>query len=227
MLSTLVVLGASAGIAIYGHATMVYLQRVFAVALTLVLDLVLAYSVDGVDWSARGPGDLTAWRRWRPSRGRRGGRVRPDLLPVERPRLGPLPAEQDLGRSVFWTVFLSSGVIALFLSMMGVLLASRGDMSNVGGVKPFVPGWCSSSTSSCGGRLRRQQRGLLLLLRTVPAVDRPAAQAVPGNHARHRRVDAPRPLHPLRPNFTNVRQHFVALLVVWLAPFAAVWVTDG
>ena len=37
VLATLVVLGASAAIAIYGHATMVYLQRVFAVALTLVL----------------------------------------------------------------------------------------------------------------------------------------------------------------------------------------------
>ena len=33
---------------------MVYLQRVFAVALTLVLVLVLAYCVGGVDWSASG-----------------------------------------------------------------------------------------------------------------------------------------------------------------------------
>ena len=55
VLATLVVLGASAVIAIYGHATMVYLQRVFAVALTLVLVLVLAYCVGGVDWSASGP----------------------------------------------------------------------------------------------------------------------------------------------------------------------------
>ena len=41
---TLVVLGASAAIAIYGHATMVYLQRVFAVALTSCSSLVLVYS---------------------------------------------------------------------------------------------------------------------------------------------------------------------------------------
>ncbi len=44
--------------------------------------------------------------------------------------------------SIFWTVFLASGAIALFLSVMGVLLASRGDMSDpVGGVEPFVPQW--------------------------------------------------------------------------------------
>ena len=54
VLATLVVLGASAVIAIYGHATMVYVQRGFAVALTLVLAVVLAYSVDGVDWSRAG-----------------------------------------------------------------------------------------------------------------------------------------------------------------------------
>src|SRR5690349_8402813 len=52
-----------------------------------------------------------------------------------------LPARTS-GHAIFWTVFLSSGVIALFLSVMGVLLASRGDMSDpVGGVEPFVPGW--------------------------------------------------------------------------------------
>src|SRR6478736_6160731 len=48
ILATVVVLGASAIIAIFGHATMVYVQRVFAVALTLVLILVLAYCVGGV-----------------------------------------------------------------------------------------------------------------------------------------------------------------------------------
>ena len=61
VLATLVVLGASAAIAIYGHATMVYVQRFFAVALTLVLALVLAYSVGGVDWSATAHEPLSAW----------------------------------------------------------------------------------------------------------------------------------------------------------------------
>ena len=28
-------------------------------------------------------------------------------------------------------------------------------------------------------------------------------------------------------DFTTVLHHFVALLVVWLGPFAAVWITDG
>ena len=58
VLATLVVVGASAAVAIYGHATMVYLQRLFALGLTLVLLLVLAYAVGGVEWSGRGAGEL-------------------------------------------------------------------------------------------------------------------------------------------------------------------------
>src|SRR6478735_4935470 len=61
VLATLVVLGGSGAIAIYGHATMVHLQRVFAVALTVVLGLVLVYCIGGVDWSASGTSELTTW----------------------------------------------------------------------------------------------------------------------------------------------------------------------
>ena len=77
-------------------------------------------------------------------------------------------------------MFLAGGAIALFLSVMGVLLASRGDMSDpVGGVAPFVPEW-------------------LYIVYILLVQD-----------------------------FTTVLHHFVALLVVWLGPFAAVWMTDG
>ena len=47
VLATLAVLGVSGAVAVYGHATMVYLQRCFAVTLTLVLVLVLVYSIGG------------------------------------------------------------------------------------------------------------------------------------------------------------------------------------
>ena len=96
-LATLVVLGASAAIAIYGHATMVYVQRFFAVALTLVLLLVLAYCVGGVEWSARGArGRSRPWETVAAHpRRRRGDRLGPDLLPLQRRRLGPLPAQPD------------------------------------------------------------------------------------------------------------------------------------
>lgn len=230
MLSTVVVLGASGLIAVYGHATMVYVQRFFAVALTLVLALVLAYSIGGVDWSAQGPGDLSSWE------------VVAAILaagaviasgPISYLFNGPdwvryLPVVTP-GRGVFWTVFLSSGVIALFLSVMGVLLASRGDMSDpVAGVEPFVPGWLYVLyiLSAVGGSIANNvvayySSGLCLQSIGVPlkryqatALDTVVSTAIV--------------LYILLvQDFTTVLHHFAAILVVWLAPFAAVWMTDG
>ncbi len=230
LVATLLVLGASAVVAVCGHATMVWLQRVFAVALTLVLLAVLAYTVGGVDWTARGPGRLSGWET-----------VATILAAGAVIASGPisylfnapdwvryLPSRTP-GRSIFWTVTLSSGVIALFLSAMGVLLASRGDMSDpVAGVRPFVPGWLYVPflLSAVGGSIANNvvayySSGLCLQSLGVPLrryqatiLDTIVSTAIV--------------VYILFvEDFTNVLHHFVALLVVWLAPFAAVWLTDG
>ena len=230
MLATLVVLGASAVIAIYGHATMVYVQRGFAVALTLVLAVVLAYSADGVNWSAQGPGNLQGWEAVAAILA--AGAVVASG-PISYLFNGPdwvryLPS-RTAGRSIFWNVFLSSGVIALFLSVMGVLLASQGDMSDpVAGVKPFVPGWLFVLyiLAAVGGSIANnvvafyssglclQSIGLPLKRYQATMLDTVVSSAI---------VIYILFVH----DFTSALHHFVALLVVWLAPFAAVWITDG
>ena len=224
------VLGASAAIAIFGHATMVYVQRFFAVALTLVLVLVLAYSVGGVDWSATAHERLGAWETLAGILA--AGAVvasgpisylfnAPDFvryLPGRTPR-----------RSIVWTVALSSGLIALLLSVMGVLLASRGDMSDpIAGVEPFVPGWLYVLfiLAAAGGSIANnvvayyssglclQSLGLPLARYQATALDTVVSTAMV--------------LYILFVrDFTTVLHDFVALLVVWLGPFAAVWITDG
>ena len=131
--------------------------------------------------------------------------------------------------AIFWTVFLASGVIALFLSVMGVLLASRGDMSDpVGGVEPFVPRWLYVLyiLAAVGGSIANnvvayyssglclQSAGLPLRRYQATALDTVVSTAMV--------------LYILLvQDFTTVLHHFVALLVVWLGPFAAVWMTDG
>ena len=143
VLATLVVLGGSGAIAIYGHATMVHLQRVFAVALTVVLALVLVYCIGGVDWSASGTSELTRWETLAVILA--AGAVIASG-PISYLFNGPdwvryLPS-RTAGRSVFWTVFLGQRRDRPLPLGMGVLLASRGDMSDpVGGVEPFVPRW--------------------------------------------------------------------------------------
>jgi NCS1 family nucleobase:cation symporter-1 len=230
VLATLVVLGASGAIAIYGHATMVYLQRAFALALTLVLVLVLAYCIGGVDWSASGPGELTTWETLAVILA--AGAVIASG-PISYLFNGPdwvryLPSRTASG-AIFWTVFLASGVMALFLSVMGVLLASRGDMSDpVGGVEPFVPRWIYVLyiLAAVGGSIANnvgayyssglclQSAGLPLRRYQATALDTVASTAIV--------------LYILLvQDFTTVLHHFVALLVVWLGPFAAVWITDG
>jgi purine-cytosine permease-like protein len=230
VLATLVVLGVSAVIAIYGHATMVYVQRGFAVALTLVLILVLAYCIGGVDWSASAGGDLSTWER-----------IAVILAAGAVIASGPisylfnapdwvryLPSRTP-SASIFWTVFLASGAIALFLSVMGVLLASRGDMSDpVGGVQPFVPEWLYILyiLAAVGGSIANNvgayySSGLCLQSAGIP-LRRYQATALDTI------VSTAMVLYILLvQDFTTVLHHFVALLVVWLGPFAAVWLTDG
>jgi purine-cytosine permease-like protein len=234
VLATLVVLGTSAAIAVYGHATLVYLQRFFAVALTVVLIAVLVYGAGDVDWSARAGGDLQGDLTT--------GHVVAGILAAGAViASGPvsylfnasdfvryLPSATS-SRTIFWTVFLSSGVIALFLSVMGVLLAARGDMSDpIAGVEPFVPGWLFVLfiLAAVGGSIANnvvayyssglclQSIGLPLKRYQTTALDTVVSAAIV--------------LYILFVrDFTSVLHDFVALLVVWLGPFGAVWITDG
>jgi NCS1 family nucleobase:cation symporter-1 len=230
VLATVVVLGASGPIAIYGHATIVFVQRYFAVALTLVLALVLAYSIGGVEWSAQLHGELTTWETL-------AGILAAGAVVASGPIsylfnapdfVRYLPGRTP-GRLIFWTVTLSSGLIALFLSVMGVLLASRGDMSDpIAGVEPFVPGWlfvlfilaavggsiANNAVAYYSSGLCLQAVGLPLRRYQATALDTLVSAAIV--------------LYILFvKSFTTVLHDFVALMIVWLAPFAAVWLTDG
>jgi purine-cytosine permease-like protein len=230
VVATLLVLGASAAIAIYGHATMVYVQRLFAVALTLVLVLVLTYSAGGVDWSATAHAPLGSWETL-------AGILAAGAVVASGPIsylfnapdfVRYLPGGTSR-RSIVWTVSLSSGLIALLLSVMGVLLASRGDMSDpIAGVEPFVPGWVFVLyiLAAAGGSIANnvvayyssglclQSLGLPLKRHQATALDTVISTAIV--------------LYILFVrDFTTVLHDFVALLVVWLGPFGAVWITDG
>ena len=102
-------------------------------------------------------------------------------------------------RSIFWTVTLSSGSIALLLSVMGVLLASRGDMSDpIAGVDPFVPELALRPLHPRGRRGSIANNVVAyyssgLCLQSVG----PAAEALPGDRPRHRGVGRDGPVHPV------------------------------
>ena len=230
VLATFVVLGASAAVAIYGHATIVYVQRFFAVALTLVLALVFAYSAGGVDWSATAHEPLSAWETLAIILA--AGAVvasGPISYLFNAPDFVRYLPSATSGRSIFWTVSLSSGLIALLLSVMGVLLASRGDMSDpIAGVDAFVPGWlfvlyilAAAGGSIANNVVAYYSSGLCLQAVGLP-LKRYQATAL------DTLVSAAMVLYILFvKDFTTVLHDFVALLVVWLGPFGAVWICDG
>lgn len=218
----------SGSIAVLGHATMVWAQRIFAALLTAALLLVLAFSIGGVDFSASGEvngGAAVAmffvaaaiiasgpisylynspdWVRYLPSR-------------------TPSP-------TVVRTVSAASGLTALTLCSMGVLLASRGDMRDpVAGVEPFVPTWVfviyilaaaggAISNNVCtyySSGLALQSLGLPLHRYTATAIDMAVASAIV--------------LYILFVrDFTTALNDFVSMMIVWLGPFAGVWLADG
>jgi purine-cytosine permease-like protein len=219
------------GIAVLGHATMIWFQRYFAVLVSAALLLVFAYIVSKIDFhavGARAPhasiasiaAFMTAaaviasnplsflfngadWVRYLPSATR--------------------------GRTVFWHVFAWSYLPSLALTMMGALSATLGDMSDpVAGLKPFMPAW-------------------LFIIYIVAVVGGSLANNVPTYYSSglalqaiglrvHRNVatgidvvvSAMVSFYILFvQDFSAVLNDFIALLVLWVGPFGGVWICDG
>jgi purine-cytosine permease-like protein len=228
LLAVIAQLALSGGIAVLGHATMVYLQRIFAVLLTVALLLVFAFSVGGVQWSH--PAQLSG-----------GAAVAIFTVACAIIASGPisylynapdwvryLPSRTS-ARSIILNVTLSGGLPALALCMMGAMLASRGDMADpVAGVEPFVPTWVFLVyiVAAVGGSVANNvvtyySSGLAMQSVGIP-MHRYAATALDTV------ISTAIVLYVLFvQDFSTALNDFVALMIVWLAPFAGVWLTDG
>jgi len=225
-------LALAGGVAMLGHATMVYLQRFAAIALGAVLLLVLIYTCNQVDWAgaAVAHSELS----------------RPAMFAAFMTACGVM-ASQPIGylfngpdwvrylptatparqifRRVFWWTFLPSVIV----TEMGAMWASLGDMSDpVSGLKPFIPGWLfilyvlaviggtlaanvpvfyssGLSLQSMGLNVRRWVATMIDVLISTAAVAFIVFVA----------------------DFTAALNDFVALLLVWVGPYGAIWMCDG
>lgn len=232
LLAVLLQLVLCGGIAVLGHATMVWFQRIFAVLVGSALLAVLAFTVGKVDWaSASVPHVHLA----------AGTTVAAFLTaaaviasnPMSYLFNGPdwvryLPSATP-ARSIFRHVFWSSYLPSLVLTVMGAWCATLGDMSDpVAGMKPFIPGWLfviyivavvagslannvptyyssGLSLQAIGLRVHRYVATLLdVIVSTTIALYILFVQ-----------------------DFSTALNDFIALLVMWVGPFGGVWICDA
>jgi len=229
LLAIIVQLALAGGVAMLGHATMVYLQRFAAIALGAVLLLVLIYTCNQVDWAgaAVAHSELS----------------RPAMFAAFMTACGVM-ASQPIGylfngpdwvrylptatparqifRRVFWWTFLPSVIV----TAMGAIL---GDMSDpVSGLKPFIPAWLFILyvLAVIGGTLAAnvpvfyssglslQSMGLNVRRWVATMIDVLISTAVVA-------------FIVFVADFTAALNDFVALLLVWVGPYGAIWMCDG
>lgn len=220
------------GIAVLGQATLVFLQRIFAIALGTILLVVLAFAAREVHWaSAATPhvhlATVTVAAAFMTACGVIASQ------PISYTYNGPdwvryLPSQTPAKRifnRVFWWTFLPS----IALTGLGALLASLGDMSDpVAGVKPFVPGWlyilfvlaviagsvANNAPTFYSSGLSLQALGLRLSRWAATCLDIGVSTAAV--------------LYILFvQDLSAILNDFVALLVAWSGPYAGVWLCDG
>ncbi len=232
LLAVLVQLALCGGVAVLGHATMVWFQRLFAVLVGGALLLVFAFTVGKVDWAHAGTAHahltsastlaafLTAaaviasnplsflfngpdWVRYLPSKTR--------------------------AQPIFWHVFWASYLPSVLLTMMGAFCATLGDMSDpVAGLKPFIPAWLfivyifavvggslsNNVPTYYSSGLSLQAIGLKLHRYAATMIDVLVSTAIS--------------LYILFvQDFSTALNNFIALLVMWVGPFGGVWICDG
>jgi NCS1 family nucleobase:cation symporter-1 len=231
LLAVLLQLLLCGGIAVLGHATMIWIQRVFAVLVSAALIVVIAIVIGNNEFHAAAPHIVLS----------RGATVAAFLTacaaiasnPLSFLFNGPdwvryLPSATP-GRAVFWHVFWASYLPSLALTAMGAVSATLGDMSDpVAGLKPFMPDWlfivyifaviggslANNIPTYYSSGLSLQAIGLKLHRNVATGLDVVVSTTIA--------------LYILFVrDFSTALNDFIALLVMWVGPYGGVWICDG
>lgn len=232
LLAVLLQLLLCGGIAVLGHATMVWFQRLFSALVGAALLLVVGFTVGKVDWThaALTHAPLTTSTTW-------AAFLAAAAVIASNPLSflfnGPdwvryIPS-QTSGRAIFWHVFLASFLPSVALTMMGAFCATLGDVSDpVAGLRPFMPAWlflpyiiaviggslANNVPTYYSSGLTLQALGLKMHRYAATALDVVASTLIA--------------LYIIFvQDFTTALNDFIAVLVMWVGPFGGVWIADA
>jgi NCS1 family nucleobase:cation symporter-1 len=232
LLAVLLQLLLCGGIAVLGHATMVWFQRIFAALVGAVLLIVVAVTVDKVDWAhgalTHAPlATTTTFAAFLAAAAVIASN--PLSFLFNGPDWVRYVPSQTSGRAVFWHVFLASFLPSVALTMMGAFCATLGDVSDpVAGLKPFMPAWlfllyiiaviggslANNVPTYYSSGLTLQAIGLKMHRYAATAFDVVASTLIT--------------LYIIFvQDFTTALNDFIALLVMWVGPFGGVWIADA
>jgi nucleobase:cation symporter-1, NCS1 family len=220
------------GIAVLGHATMVWFQRIFAALVGVALLVVIAFTAGKVDWANPGPPHAHLATTATAAAFLTAAAVIASN-PMSFLFNGPdwvryLPSATP-ARPIFSHVFWASYLPSLVMTMMGAFCATLGDMADpVSGLKPFMPPWlfivyifavvggslASNVPTYYSSGLSLQAIGLKLHRYAATMLDVIVSTAIA--------------LYIIFvQDFSTALNNFIALLVVWVGPFGGVWLCDG
>lgn len=232
LLAVLLQLVLCGGIAVLGHATMIWFQRIFAVLVSAALLVVIVFVVGRIQLAEpiRSHVALST-----------GATIAAFLTACGAIASNPLSflfngadwvrylPSATPGRAVFRHVFWASFLPSLALAMMGAVSATLGDMSDpVAGLKPFIPAWlflvyifaviggslANTVPTYYSSGLTLQAIGLKVHRNVATGMDVIVSTALA--------------LYVLFvQDFSTALDNFIALLVVWVGPFGGVWICDG
>jgi purine-cytosine permease-like protein len=216
--------------AVVGHRLVSTMERYISIALLVALVLLFAFTVGGTNWGVNhgNPAHVNLWAVFLVATSLTASN--PISYLFNAPDWFRYMPKDFSGRRMFWNFFATSGLPGVFLGVLGVVLASQTDLSNpIAGVQKIVPTWlylvftavtfvsviATNVPTLYSSGLNLQALGLPLRRWTATLIDVVVSTAFV--------------LYVLLVNtgFQSVLNNFVALLIVWAAPFGGVWIADA
>ncbi len=231
-LGLILVYGLCICLPLLGHATMVFVQKFFSIALGIAAVLLFIALLDDLDLGARA-GDALGGKAtlqmiligigiaW-------AGGYSYMIVALDYPRYMPTRTPST---SIFWQVLGGSAIAAGFLGLVGAMMASQTDIGfdPVANVKPIVPQWifviwiiAAIGGSISNNALTLYSAGLAAQAAGLP-LKRWQATIVDGIIAIAGLVYV---LFIDSGNFFNNLNSYIVLAIAWIGPFGVVYLLD-